>query len=1004
MNKVVSKLLGGLFLTSLVAGLGLSISNSQQSPVESFAIGNYSTDANTYYDGITATSGKQLAAQLHDLITSTHQYYSSYDDNGQNGFQKETDRYYENGVAQKGYIYEFYSGVKWSDTWNATAGSTNGGYNREHCWCQSNSVNSSGKQMWGTTGGGSDMHHIRPVESRLNSTRNNHPYGVVSNRDSKKSYAKYGTNEYYAHGGYTDNDADVFEPLDSKKGDVARIILYTYLHYNSYTISDLFGSYGNTNGNGNSGFFSSSLLSVTKIMKPSTEAKALEMLLEWNNADPVDDIETRRNERVAKYQGNRNPFIDNSNYANLIWGSGTTPTNPTVNSVSVSPAELNLDVNGTTAGTLTATVSVSNDAPQTVTWTSSNTKVATVSNDGVVTAVAKGTCTVTATSTYNTNKSASCTVKVADTSGSGTVVTIDVTASTTIADYATAHSWVNGTQYTSIALDPVATAAVGTGGGNTGKYYTSGNNWRFYQNESPTIVISVADGYCLKSVTFSYVIENNGQFLDADSKVVNSGEEVSLSGQSATFSISGTGTKGQIRFTAILVTYSYDTVVSSTLSSISLNTSNVQSEFYVNDTFDYSGLVVTAHYDNGTEDIVTPTSVSSPDMTCTGEKTVTVSYTEGTVTKSADYTINVIEKPITSISATIEKSYHPGDIISIDDIYVENDLGEEVASFEFADDGYQFTYDDAPSGGELGSKIFADAVTFGELTCDVTVNVSRVDYGEAGSVSDILNRELTGVSGTKYTSWSGKTSNSGAFYAGFSAGPESGNTGDTIQLKSKDSNSGIVTTGYSGNSKVVSISVTWKDATDDARVLDIYGKNTAYSSPSDLYGNNKGDKMGSIAKASSTKLDITGSYQFIGIRSNSGALYLSEIVITYGQEETASNVANFIMINDTDGQCETKLDLAIAKLNTMSASEKNTFNTSDDYVIATARTRLNAWAAHEGKTLTLTDDVFTLSANKISLLTSVTEDNHSLTIIMICFVALFSGASAYCFIKKRNDA
>ena len=61
----------------------------------------------------------------------------------------------------------------------------------------------------------------------------------------------------------------------------------------------------------------------------------------------------------------------------------------------------------------------------------------------------------------------------------------------------------------------------------------------------------------------------------------------------------------------------------------------------------------------------------------------------------------------------------------------------------------------------------------------------------------------------------------------------------------------------------------------------------------------------------STSLTITGNYKFIGLRSNSGAMYLTEIVVTYGTLETAENVSNFIMINDTANQCTTKLNQAI---------------------------------------------------------------------------------------------
>lgn len=77
-----------------------------------------------------------------------------------------------------------------------------------------------------------------------------------------------------------------------------------------------------------------------------------------------------------------------------------------VTSVAVSPKTLNLEVGQT--GTLTATVTPDNATNKTVTWTTSNDKVATVAN-GVVTAVGKGTATITAAAD---GKTATCTVTV----------------------------------------------------------------------------------------------------------------------------------------------------------------------------------------------------------------------------------------------------------------------------------------------------------------------------------------------------------------------------------------------------------------------------------------------------------------------------------------------------------------------------------------------------------------------------------------------------------------
>lgn len=78
-----------------------------------------------------------------------------------------------------------------------------------------------------------------------------------------------------------------------------------------------------------------------------------------------------------------------------------------VTSVAVSPKTLDLEVGQT--GTLTATVKPNNATNKTVTWTTSNEKVATVANNGVVTAVGKGTATITAAAD---GKTAACKVTV----------------------------------------------------------------------------------------------------------------------------------------------------------------------------------------------------------------------------------------------------------------------------------------------------------------------------------------------------------------------------------------------------------------------------------------------------------------------------------------------------------------------------------------------------------------------------------------------------------------
>jgi len=143
--------------------------------------------------------------------------------------------------------------------------------------------------------------------------------------------------------------------------------------------------------------------------------------------------------------------------------------------------------------------------------------------------------------------------------------------------------------------------------------------------------------------------------------------------------------------------------------------------------------------------------------------------------------------------------------------------------------------------------------------------------GSTTIITDQLTAKLINQIG--YGNWSGKRDQSSARYAGNST---TGTNGD-IQMRASD-NSGIVTTTSGGYAR--KITVAWSGS-NNGKVIDIYGKNTTYSSAADLYDNSKkGTKIGSISNPA-TELTITGDYAYIGLRSNSGALYLSEIDIDW---------------------------------------------------------------------------------------------------------------------------
>lgn len=107
------------------------------------------------------------------------------------------------------------------------------------------------------------------------------------------------------------------------------------------------------------------------------------------------------------------------------------------------------------------------------------------------------------------------------------------------------------------------------------------------------------------------------------------------------------------------------TVNALVLSSISITTQPTKTTYYVGESFTSAGLVVTAIYTNESFHTVTPTSISSPDMFSAGSKTVTVSYTEGGVTKTDTFTITVTAVVLESISLSNQTTYfHVGDTFS----------------------------------------------------------------------------------------------------------------------------------------------------------------------------------------------------------------------------------------------------------------------------------------------------------------------------------------------------
>jgi len=224
-----------------------------------------------YYKDTEGKTGPELKAALHGIIKKSDAL--SYDQVWD--ALKATDKDPDNPSN----VILLYSG-------RSQSADDNGGgadqWNREHVWAKSHGD-------FGTaTGPGTDIHHLRPTDVSVNSTR------------GSKDFDEGGDEVEEAPGNYTDGDS--FEPRDEVKGDVARMILYMAVRYEGDDdFPDLEPNDKVDNGS-------------------APNIGRLSVLKKWSEQDPPSAFEKNRNDVIFdKFQHNRNPFIDHPEWVDAIW-------------------------------------------------------------------------------------------------------------------------------------------------------------------------------------------------------------------------------------------------------------------------------------------------------------------------------------------------------------------------------------------------------------------------------------------------------------------------------------------------------------------------------------------------------------------------------------------------------------------------------------------------------------------------------------------------------------
>ena len=287
-----------------------------------------------YYDSASDLTGSDLKTALYKIIRNPD--VDSYNDIWEDF--KKTDKHSDGTVwdIYSDSVYEFNSDQ--CGNYNSEGDC----YNREHSFPKS--WFDSDTPMY------SDLFHIYPSDGYVNSIRSNLPYGEVgsatytSSNGSKKGDNTYGT--------YT---GTVFEPADEYKGDLARTYFYMVTCYENLVAS------WEDNADG-----ADAMLNGTTF--PCFEDWSLQMLIDWNDQDPVSQKEINRNDSIYKIQGNRNPFIDHPEYVCLIWESDCSNSIENSSSlfsdVSVSCDASSIAIDGTSEETTKASVKIYNELGQ----------------------------------------------------------------------------------------------------------------------------------------------------------------------------------------------------------------------------------------------------------------------------------------------------------------------------------------------------------------------------------------------------------------------------------------------------------------------------------------------------------------------------------------------------------------------------------------------------------------------------------------------------------------
>ncbi len=242
-----------------------------------------------YYRKAEGLRGTQLKAMLHDII----QPDKVLDYGG--GVGKTWSGFWLTDQMDDMQVRDRYSNIVRHLNPDMSAVSN---MNIEHIWANS---------WWGHLKNNAfcDLFNLYPADATANGRKSNNPIGIVDGTVSfDNGVTKVGKSSSYR----ADSLITVWEPADQWKGDFARTYFYMATCYSHMT------SLWTT---------SEGLLTVDPGSPLLMRPWVYNLMLEWAEADPLDDIELERCNAIYDIQGNRNPFVDYPELCQYIWGDKT---------------------------------------------------------------------------------------------------------------------------------------------------------------------------------------------------------------------------------------------------------------------------------------------------------------------------------------------------------------------------------------------------------------------------------------------------------------------------------------------------------------------------------------------------------------------------------------------------------------------------------------------------------------------------------------------------------